>query len=88
MVAQTVASWLTNKKIVLYVQATVFQFANGALYEANHIIPQLDIHTDAEPTIQLRNGPLCSLHGYDVVLGMDWLRHTNPQIEWATMRMS
>ena len=63
MVAQTIATFLPKEKRVLHEQAPLFPFANGSLFVANHIILQLDVHTDAGPTIQLRDALICSPGG-------------------------
>ena len=63
MVAQTIATFLPKEKRVLHEQAPLFPFANGSLFVANHIILQLDVHTDAGPTIQFRDALICSPGG-------------------------
>ena len=63
---------------------TFFQFANGTTYEGNKIVRTLPITIASKHTINLVDVPVCLIHDYDVILGMQWLRDANPAIDWTT----
>jgi hypothetical protein len=80
MVSKTLADTALYAKLAQ--QKTTFRFANGAQYESNTYCPGVAVQLQGY-AVKL---PLlvCDLRGIDIVLGLEWLRETNPKIDWRT----
>ena len=61
---------------------TTFKFANGTYYESSKVCHNLQLKIQAYKTTM--SMLVCKLEGVDVILGRDWLKAENPQIDWAT----
>ena len=81
MISTNLAKHLSEVYQVCEGSSTIFEFANGVLYEANTACKTLEVGL-GQTSLVLRHTPICKLAAFDLVLGQEWLKAANPQIDW------
>lgn len=63
---------------------TTFRFADGSTYTSSATCTNIQLQLDSGDTFAIQHAKVCRLASYDVLLGQQWLRQHNPNINWTT----
>lgn len=63
---------------------TTFRFADGGTFSSSSICTNISLHLPDGSPLTIDTAKVCRLSSFDLLLGQQWLRRTNPAIHWST----